>query len=99
MMVIHVFGTMRFGWCSPLNQKDCDMPNVSLDTTDAAELGELLQFISDWLAADHGPLGASLTRFIGNRGYNLAELRADIDRFTFLLGGNDGESLFQLGQP
>ena len=26
-------------------------------------------------------------------------LRSDIDRFAFLLGGNDGEPLFQPGDP
>ncbi|MGH3460140.1 MAG: hypothetical protein ACRDP9_01575 [Kribbellaceae bacterium] len=71
------------------------MPNNSLDTSDAAELAELLQFLRDWLATDHNQLDTSLTRYIGNHGYNLAQLRTDLDRFTFLLGGNDGEPLFQ----
>ena len=29
--------------------------------------------------------------------YNLGELRQDLNRFTFLLGGDDGESLFGHG--
>jgi len=29
--------------------------------------------------------------------YNVGELRQDQDRFTFLLGGDDGESLFGPG--
>ena len=33
--------------------------------------------------------------FVGTASYDLSQLRADLDRFTFLLGGNDGESLFQ----
>ncbi len=71
------------------------MPTTSLDTSDAAELAELLQFLGDWLAADPGPLGASLARFVGNRAYDAGNLRDDLDRFIFLLGGNDGEPLFQ----
>ena len=71
------------------------MPNTSLHTSDAAELAELLQFVGDWLATDHNHLDASLTCFVGNRGYDLTQLRNDLDRFTFLLGGNDGEPLFQ----
>ncbi|HVQ51106.1 MAG TPA: hypothetical protein VMS92_13770 [Mycobacterium sp.] len=71
------------------------MPNTSLDTSDAAELAELLQFLRDWLTTDHDRLDTSMTDFVGNRGYNLTQLRSDLDRFTFLLGGNDGEPLFE----
>jgi hypothetical protein len=42
------------------------MPSLSLDVGDAAELTEMLQFLSGWLAADHDLLGASLTRFVGS---------------------------------
>jgi len=70
-------------------------PQVHLDLADAAELGELLTFISQWLGGtDHAQLGASFGRFIGTRGYDLAELRTDLARFTFLLGHDDGEQLF-----
>jgi hypothetical protein len=74
------------------------MPSLSLDPGDAAELAEMLQFISDWLASDHAALDASLTRYTGTRTYNAATLRSDLGRFTFLLGGNDGEALFHPGQ-
>lgn len=74
------------------------MPSLSLDPGDAAELAEMLQFISDWLASDHAALDASLTRYTGTRACNAATLRNDLDRFTFLLGGNDGETLFRPGQ-
>ena len=67
------------------------MPSLSLDLGDAAELAEMLQFLGDWLAAD-GTLEASLSRFVGHRAYGISQLRADLDRFTFLLGGSDGES-------
>lgn len=70
------------------------MPETSLDPNDAGELAELLQFIRDWTVPEHDQLAASLTRFVGNTGYNLTKLRNDLDRFAFLLGGNDGEALF-----
>ena len=73
------------------------MPELRLDVVDAAELAELLQFLSQWLARDRGRLGASLEEFVGHPAYNIGELRQDLDRFTFLLGGDDGESLFGHG--
>ena len=36
------------------------MPQMKLDATDAAELAELLQFLSRWLARDPARLGACL---------------------------------------
>ena len=72
------------------------MPDVKLDVGDAAELAEMLQFISEWLARDPGRLGASLEEFAGNPAYGLQHLRADLERFVFLLGGSDGEPLFGL---
>ena len=70
-------------------------PQVHLDLADAAELGEMLTFISQWPGGtDHAQLGASFGRFIGTPGYDLAELRTDLARFTFLLGHDDGEQLF-----
>jgi hypothetical protein len=70
------------------------MPQTTLDTGDAIELAELLQFLSGWLARDPARLGASLADYVGHPAYNVGELRQDLDRFTFLLGGDDGESLF-----
>ena len=77
------------------------MPDVSLDTADATELAELLQFLSDWLASDPGRPGPSLREFVGNSACNTPQLRNDLDRFAFLLRGNDGEPLFQAppGEP
>ena len=69
------------------------MPEVRLDAVDAAELAGLLQFLSRWLARDRGRLSASLGEFVGHPACNIGELRADLDRFIFLLGGDDGESL------
>jgi hypothetical protein len=47
-------------------------------------------------AADPATLAPSFLAYIGHPGYGLNELRAGLDRFTFLLGGNDGE--FLLGE-
>ncbi len=71
------------------------MPSISLDAADAIELAEMLQFLSGWLATDHALLGPSLTRFVGGNAYDLSQLCTDLDRFAFLLGGSDGEPLFQ----
>ena len=70
------------------------MPENMLDGTDAAELAEMLQFLSQWLARDPGRLGPSLEDFVGHPAYGLPQLRQDLERFVFLLGGSDGEPLF-----
>ena len=75
------------------------MPRTCIDTADAIELAETLQLIARWLAAGHEHLAASLLAFIGHPAYGPDALRADLDRFTFLLGGNDGESLFGTDPP
>lgn len=54
----------------------------------------MLQFISEWLARDPARLGASLEELVGHPAYGLVQLRADLERFIFLLGGSDGEQLF-----
>jgi hypothetical protein len=54
----------------------------------------MLQFLSQWLARDPGPPAASLEGFVGNPAYNIAQLRDDLERFVFLLGGSDGEPPF-----
>jgi hypothetical protein len=53
-----------------------------------------LQFLTGWLARDPPRLGASLQEFVGHPAYGIARLRDDLGRFTFLLGGSDGEALF-----
>ena len=75
------------------------MPGMKLDANDAAELAEMLQFLSLWLARDPGRLGASLADYVGHPAYGTTQLRQDPDRFTFLLGGDDGESLFGPDAP
>jgi hypothetical protein len=72
------------------------MSRIALDLTDAAELGQLLGFLDDWLAADRSTLEPSLGRFISGAGYDLDQLRADLRRVAFLIADTDGEDLFGL---
>lgn len=66
---------------------------ISLDGTDAMELLQMLTFLGDWLdSSDKPDLDASLQRF-AYAAYDIADLRTDLARFTFLLG-DDGERLF-----
>lgn len=67
---------------------------LGLDTSDAVELGELLAFLSDWLASDPNRLDASLHDVMGVPDYagavhNVGELRTDVDRFARMLLGYD----------
>jgi hypothetical protein len=70
------------------------MPEVKLDVTDAAELAEMLQFLSGWLDRDPARLAAPLEDFVGHPAYGTTQLHQDLERFVFLLGGSDGEPLF-----
>ena len=55
--------------------------DVRLEGSDGAELVEMLGFVRDWLgSADSEALAASLNRFVGSDGDDLAELRADLAR-------------------
>jgi len=58
--------------------------------TSLLELAELLQFLGGWLASDPD-LAVSVTRFVGDRDYDLYQLRVDLDRFAFLLGADHDE--------
>ena len=76
------------------------MPEVRLDAADVAELTEMLQFLAaGWLARDPSRLAASLEEFTGHPAYGIGQLRQDLERFVFLLGGSDGEPLFGLPPP
>ncbi len=70
------------------------VPQVCLDAGDAVELGELLGFLDDWLACGRAGLAGSLGRFVGSDGYDIDQLHADLSRFGFLLGFNEGERFF-----
>jgi hypothetical protein len=54
----------------------------------------MLQFLEDWLARDQDHLEPSLEGFVGSPAYGVRQLRDDLARFIFLLGGSDGEPLF-----
>ena len=75
------------------------MPEVRLDAADAAELAEMLQFLTGWLARDPSRLGRIAGRVRRQPAYGIAQLRQDLERFVFLLGGSDGEPLFGLPPP
>jgi hypothetical protein len=45
-------------------------------------------------SADRCRLAASLEEFTGHPAYGIVQLRGDLERFVFLLGGSHGESLF-----
>jgi hypothetical protein len=74
------------------------MPQITLDLADAAELAEMLTFLTDWLSGSQKQaLGESFATFVGHPAYNTGTLCADLRRFVFLLGASDGEELF--GEP
>lgn len=73
--------------------------SISLDSADAVEFAELLQFLHDRLATDHTQLNESLARYVGCEAYSVGSLRDDLARFTFLPGGSDGEGLFPPRTP
>jgi hypothetical protein len=74
------------------------MPDVNLELADAAELAELLTFLTDWLSgSQQQTLTDSLTTFVRHPACDVENLAADLHRFVFLLGLNDGEQLF--GEP
>ena len=74
------------------------MPQITLDTGDAAELAEMLTFLADWLSGSQKQiLDESFAAFVGHPAYDTDALRADLHRFAFLLGASDGEELF--GEP
>ena len=76
------------------------MPQISLDAGDAAELAEMLTFLTEWLSGSQKPaLAESFAAFVGHPAYNTETLCADLHRFAFLLGGTDGEELFHEQTP
>jgi hypothetical protein len=52
-----------------------------------------------WLARDPGRLVALLADCAGNPSYDTMQLRRDLDRFIFLLGGGDGGEPFGPAPP
>jgi hypothetical protein len=70
------------------------MPEVKLDVTDAGRAGRDAAVSQPMAGPRPTRLGASLAQFVGHPAYGLDELRGDLERFVFLLGGSDGEQLF-----
>lgn len=68
--------------------------SVCLDVGDAVELGEFLEFLVRWLDSSNDGVADSLQRFVGHGSYDIGELRMDLARFAFLVGGHDGVLLF-----
>ena len=76
------------------------MPQITLDTGDAAELAELLTFLAGWLSGSQKQtLADSFATFAGHPACNTDALCADLHRFAFLLGATDGEELFSEATP
>ena len=74
------------------------MPQITLDAVDAAELAEMLTFLTNWLTGSQKQILAdSFAAFVGHPAYTTGTLCADLHRFAFLLGASDGEELF--GEP
>ncbi|MDP9325007.1 MAG: hypothetical protein M3O87_00530 [Candidatus Dormibacteraeota bacterium] len=67
------------------------MPAVSMLTTEAAELADLLSCLREWIDAEEDQLDPLLDK----HGYDLIGLRVGLDRFTSLLANSgDGEPPF-----
>lgn len=65
------------------------MRSTELRPEHAVELAELLEFVHDWFTTnrDNDAFHASLHRFSFGL-FDLDELRSDISRFAYLLGGH-----------
>jgi hypothetical protein len=59
----------------------------------------MLQFVDDWPAGAGPAVFESFAWFVGSDAYSIEDLRADLDRFGFLLGGDDGEYLLDAKMP
>lgn len=68
---------------------------VTIDALDAVELVECLEFLHDWLGAESEVIAEMLYRYTGGC-YSVAELRADLARLAFVLGG-DGHRFVEGG--
>ena len=76
------------------------MPQTTLDMADAAELAEMLTFLTGWLSGSQKQaLADSFAAYVGHPAYNIDHLCADLHRFAFLPGASDGEELFGEAAP
>ena len=59
------------------------MPGITLDPVDAAELAEVLTFLTQWLSGrQKHALAESFAAFVGHPAYNTGTLCADLHRFV-----------------
>lgn len=70
-----------------------DVAPVTLRADDALELAELLEFLSDWIEDNYERASRPLNLFTA-WGYDIDELRRDLARFAFLVGGNGERFVF-----
>jgi hypothetical protein len=68
--------------------------DIALDAGDAAELAEMLRSSATGSPATRTASAPRLRDFVGSRACGTRQLRDDLDRFAFLLGGDDGQALF-----
>lgn len=66
------------------------MPTITLDSSDAAEIADLLGCLRDWIDLEQDQLDPLLTK----HGYDLTGLRIELDRITSLLTRTDDEPPF-----
>lgn len=66
------------------------MPTITLDTSDAAELADLLGCLRDWIDLEQDQLDPLLAK----HGYDLTGLRVALDRLTPMLTRNNDEPVF-----
>jgi len=69
---------------------------VTLDAADAAELAEMLEFLAAFPGGHDHQITPALSQFAS--GYSVADLRADLARFAFLLGATDEQLIFGSGE-
>lgn len=69
--------------------------DVCLAAEDAVELRELLEFLVERIDYQTRLAPGSMTGFVSEfPGYDVWDLRADLGRFAFLLGGTNPELVF-----
>lgn len=74
-------------------------PRMEIDALVGVELGEMLEFLHDWLGGQEAALfDASLRQFVGTDGFDLEDLRAEMAGFAAHLIGTDGDLLLN-GEP
>jgi len=66
------------------------MPTITLDTSDAAELADLLGCLRDWIDLEQDQLDPLLAK----HGYDLTGLRVALDRLASPLTRNDDQPTF-----